>query len=103
MGNVANASSNFSQSSTAVIETGNWQTLQTRLSELGLTAADTQGLQEDIERALDTGNEEEKRKTAGSWIGQLAGKAASGVAGVGIEAAASGIAKAIAVYLGIAG
>lgn len=103
VGNVANASSNFNQSSATVMETGNWQTLQSRLSELGLTAADTQGLQEDIERALATGSEEEKRKTAGSWIGQLAGKAASGVVGVGIEAAASGIAKAIAVYLGIAG
>lgn len=103
VGNVANASSNFSQSSATVMETGNWQTLQSRLSELGLTAADTQGLQEDIKRALATGSEEEKRKTAGSWIGQLAGKAASGVAGVGIEAAASGIAKAIAAYLDIAG
>lgn len=103
VGNVANASSNFSQSSAAVIETGNWQTLHARLSELGLTAADTQGLQEDVERALATGSDEEKRKTAGSWIGQLAGKAASGAAGVGIEAAATGIAKAIALYFGIAG
>jgi hypothetical protein len=103
VGNVANASSNLSQSSATVIETGNWQTLHARLSELGLTAADTQGLQEDVERALATGSEEKKRKTAGTWIGQLAGKAASGAAGVGIETAATGIAKAIAIYLGIAG
>lgn len=103
VGNVANASSNFSQSSSTITEPGNWEALQARLVELGLTAGDTSGLQADVERALATGSEEEKKKTAATWIGQLAGRAASGVAGVSIEAAAAGIAKAIAAYLGIAG
>lgn len=103
VGNLSNASSDFSQTSAMGIEPGNWQTLQARLLELGLTAGDTRGLQEAIEQALATGNEEVKKKTAGAWIGQLAAKAASGVAGVSIEAAAAGIAKAIAAYLGLAG
>ncbi|KPC48223.1 Uncharacterized protein AC509_0475 [Pseudomonas amygdali pv. morsprunorum] len=103
VGNIANASSNFSQSSAAVIEPGNWQALEARLLELGLTAGDTDGLKEDVEQARATGSEEDKKKTAGTWIGRLAGKAASGVTGVSIEAAATGIAKAIAAYFGLPG
>lgn len=103
VGNVANASSGFSQSSVVVVELGNWQSLQAILLELGLTAGDTEGLQADLERALATGSQEEKTKTASTWIGRLAGKAATGAAGVGIEVAATGVAKAIASYFGLAG
>lgn len=103
VGNVANASSGFSQSSAVVVELGNWQSLQARLLELGLTVADTEGLQADLERALAAGSQEEKTNTASAWIGRLAGKAATGVAGVGIEVAAVGVAKAIAAYFGLAG
>jgi hypothetical protein len=102
VGNVANSSSAFSQSS-IVIEPGNWQSLQARLVELGLTSEDTEGLKADLEHALATGSQAEKKKTAGTWIGRLAGKAAAGAAGVGIEVAATGVAKAIAAYFGIAG
>lgn len=101
VGNVANAGSKFSQSA-IVIDPGNWQSLQARLAELGLTAADTQGLKADFERTLATGSQEEKTKTASTWIGRLAGRAATGAAGVGIEVAATGVAKAIAAYFGIA-
>jgi hypothetical protein len=103
VGNVANASSGFSQSSVFVVEPGNWQSLQARLLELGLPAGDTEGLEGDLERALATGSQEEKTKTASTWIGRLAGKAATGAAGVGIEVAATGVAKAIASYFGLAG
>lgn len=103
VGNLANASSDFIQSSTAVVQPGNWQSLQARLLELGLTAEDTSGFQVDAEQALATGSQEDKQLTAGTWIGRLAGKAASGVTGVGIEAAATGIAKAIAAYFGLDG
>lgn len=103
VGNVANASSTFSQSATITVEPGNWPSLQARLLELGLTSVDTEGLKLDLERALATGNPEEKTKTASTWIGRLAGKAATGAAGVGIEVAATGIAKAIAAYFGLAG
>ncbi|MNJ63827.1 hypothetical protein D3C77_597510 [compost metagenome] len=103
VGNVANASSGFSQSSTVVVELGNWQSLQARLLELGLTVEDIEGLQADLERTLGVGNQEEKTNTASAWIGRLAGKAATGVAGVGIEVAAVGIAKAIVAYFGLTG
>lgn len=102
VGNVANASSEFSQSS-IIIEPGNWQSLQARLLELGLTAADLEGLKADLERAASAVSRAEKTKTASTWIGRLAGKAASGAAGVGIEVAATGVAKAIAAYFGLDG
>ena len=103
VGNVANASSDFSQSTEVVVELGNWQALQARLQELGLTSGDTEGLKADLERALATGSHEEKTTTASTWIGRLAGKAATGAVGVGIEVAATGIAKAIASYFGFTG
>jgi hypothetical protein len=102
VGNLANSSSGFSQS-TMVVEAGNWQSLQARLLELGLTAGDTEDLRADLERALATGSHEERTKTASTWIGRLAGRAASGAAGVGIEVAATGVAKAIAAYFGFPG
>ena len=103
VGNVANASSDFSQSLVAIAEPGNWSSLQGRLLQLGLAASDMEGLKPDLERALATSSPEEKSKTASTWIGRLAGKAATGAAGVGIEVAATGLAKAIALYLGLAG
>ena len=103
VGNVANSSSGVSQSATIVVEPGNWQSLQARLLDLGLTAGDTEGLKTDLERALATGSQEERTTTASTWIGRLAGKAAAGAAGVGIEVAATSVAKAIAAYFGLAG
>ena len=103
VGNVANASSGFNQSSAIVVELGNWQSLQARLLELGLTAEDTADLKADLDRAVAVGSQEEKTKTASSWMGRLAGKAAAGAAGVGIEVAATGVTNAIAAYFGLAG
>jgi hypothetical protein len=103
VGNVANASSSFSQSSTITVEPGNWKSLDARLRELGLTGEDTDGLKVDLERALAAGDNTERTKTASTWIGRLAGRAAMGAAGTGIEVAATGIAKAIAAYFGLAG
>ena len=102
VGNVANASSGVNQSSIAV-DQGNWQSLQAHLQVLGLTDEDTSGLKTDLEHAVATGSQEVRTKTASTWIGRLAGKAATSAAGVGIEVAATGVAKAIAAYLGQAG
>jgi len=103
VGNVANAGTGFSQSAVVQVEQGNWQSLQSRLLELGLSTTDTEELRTDLDRALATNNQDEKSKAAGSWIGRLASKAASGAAGVGLEVAAAGVAKAIASYLGLPG
>ncbi len=102
VGNVANASSGFNQLS-IVIEPGNWQSLQANLQKLGLTDEDTKGLQADLAHMVATGSQEEKTRAASTWIGRLAGKAANSVAGVGIEVAATSVAKAIAAYLGLTG
>jgi hypothetical protein len=103
VGNLANAGSGFSQSAVVAVEQGNWQSLQSRLLELGLSAGETEGLKEDLERALASNSHDEKSKAAGTWIGRLASKAAAGAAGVGIEVAATSVAKAVAAYLGITG
>lgn len=100
VGNVANASSSFNQSA-VIAEAGNWSTLQAALSKFGLSTGDMEGLEADLLRAVATGSELEKTKTASTWVGRLAGKAAAGAAGVGLEVAASGVAKAIATYLGL--
>ena len=88
-GNVANASSGLSQSSAIVVESGKWQSLHARLLELGLSDGDTEGLKADLDRALAAGGNEERTKTASTWICRLAGKTATGAAGVGIEVAAT--------------
>jgi hypothetical protein len=103
VGNVANASSDFSQSSTMTVKPGNWESLEAQLLELGLSAGDTVGLKVDLERALAASDHAERIKTASTWIGRLAGKAATGAAGVGIEVAATGVAKAIAAYFDLGG
>ena len=100
--NVANASSDFSQSSAVTVEYGNWKLLEARLLELGVTADDTDGLKADLDRDSVATDDTERTKTASTWIGRLTGKAANGAAGVAIEVAATGIAKAIAAYLGLA-
>lgn len=99
--NIANASSEFTQQANTVIETGNWASLQKRLLEFGISADEIGGLKEDLDQAITENNQDVKRSVAGSWIGRLSTKAATGAAGVGIEVAAAGVAKAIAFYLGL--
>jgi hypothetical protein len=101
VGNLANASTDFSQTAIVQVEAGNWQSLEKRLLELGVSSGDSEGLRADLDQAIATNSPAEKTKTAGTWIGRLVAKAAAGAAGVGIETAAAGIAKAIAAYLGL--
>jgi hypothetical protein len=102
VGNLSNAGTSVSQSAVIQVMPGDWQSLQGRLAELGLSHQDLEGLQADLDRAsaADTAS---KSQTASSWIGRLTGKAAAGAAGIGVEVAAAGIAKAIAAYLGLPG
>lgn len=103
VGNLANAGTGFSQSAVVQVEQGNWQSLQSHLLELGLSGGDIDGLKADLDRVLAANSQEEKSKAAGTWIGRLASKVAAGAAGVGLEVAAAGVAKAIASYLGLPG
>lgn len=101
VGNLANSSENFSQ--TASIQPGNWDSLEQRLLSLGLRSIDLEGMRTELERAASSKEQSEKSAVAGTWIGRLTTKAIGGVSGVGIEVAATGIAKAIAAYLGLPG
>ncbi|KDP86608.1 hypothetical protein CF70_006600 [Cupriavidus sp. SK-3] len=70
-----------------------------QLLALGLKEVDLAGLQADLDaaRAKGTGMAGKPQ----SWMGRLAGKAIEGAAGVGVEALAGGVAKAIGGYLGV--
>jgi hypothetical protein len=59
------------------------------------------GLRADLDRALAAGSLEEKTSVMGTWVGKLAGKAASSASGIGVEVAASSLAKLLGTYLGI--
>lgn len=99
VGNVANGGSGISQQATVNVEAGDCETLRRYLQSLGLREADLDGLQADLDTARVAGTGMEGNPS--NWVGKLLGKAASGVAGVGAEIAAGGIAKAIAAYLGL--
>lgn len=102
VGNLTNAGTKFSQTASVSVTPGDWQALKTYLATLGLTENDFNGLQVELEEARKLASPKDALEgNAGSWIGRLASKAASGAAGIGIEVAAAGIAKAIALYLGL--
>lgn len=103
VGNVSNSGENYSQTATTHVQTGNWESLEKQLAEFGIKPADSDGMRAELEQAAASGSDQEKAKVAGTWIGRLASKAAGGAAGVGLEVAAAGVAKAIAGYLGLPG
>lgn len=99
--NLANASENFSQ--TASIQPGDWNSLEKSLLSFGLRPADLDGMRAEFENATLSHEQNEKSAIAGTWIGRLTTKVINSGAGVAVDVAATGIAKAIAIYLGING
>ncbi|MFJ2991225.1 hypothetical protein [Pandoraea sp. NPDC087047] len=100
VGNVANANTTVEQSATVVGQAGDWTSLKTYLESLGISNTETIALKEDLDAHV--GQDPATLKTKlGTWVGGLVGKVMSSGAGVAVDAAASGIAKAIASYLGI--
>lgn len=99
VGNISNSGENFTQN--ASIQLGNWDSLTKQLTSLGLKPADFEGMQSELDDAIATKDEKEKSAKASSWISRLTMKAIEGASGVGIEAAAGGIAKAIGAYVGL--
>lgn len=100
VGNVANGGSGFSQTAQVTVGAGDWDALRQQLLSLGLKEADLAGLKADLDEARAKGTGLEGKPQ--SWMGRLAGKAIEGAAGVGVEALAGGVAKAIGAYLGVA-
>jgi len=103
VGNVSNSGENFMQTATVQVQAGNWDSLEEKLADFGIKPEDITDMRTELDLAATSNSDEEKSKVAGNWIGRLAARAGSGAAGIGIEIAASGIAKAIASYLGLPG
>ncbi|WP_323018164.1 hypothetical protein [Castellaniella sp.] len=101
--NVSNAGEGYTQTAITLVHSGNWDSLEKRLIELGLSPGDFAGLRTELDQATASANEQKKSDTASNWLGRLTGKAARGATGVGMEVAAAGIAKAITMYLGLPG
>lgn len=99
VGNIANSGENFTQN--ASIQLGNWDSLTKQLTSLGLNPTDFEAMQGELDQAIATGDEKDKSAKASTWISRLMMKATEGASGVGIEAAAAGIAKAIGTYMGL--
>jgi len=99
VGNISNSGENFTQN--ASIQLGNWDSLTKQLTSLGLKPADFEAMQGDLDEARGMLDESEKSSRASKWISHLTMKAIEGASGVGIEAAAAGVAKAIAAYMGL--
>ena len=85
------------------MDAGNWDSLAAQLSAFGLSPTEFDGMRTELDQAKALKSNVEKSALAGTWIGRLVAKVVEGSSGVGIEAAASGIAKVIAAYLGISG
>jgi hypothetical protein len=99
VGNISNSGENFTQNSSIL---GNWDSLEKQLTRLGLVPADFKEMRAELDQATAEG-EKEKSAVASTWIGRLIPKAIEGASGVGIETVATGVAKAIAAYLGLPG
>jgi len=99
VGNISNEGENFTQN--ASIQLGNWDSLTKQLTSLGLNPTDFEDMQGELDEAIATKDEKEKSAKASSWISRLTMKAVEGATGVGIEAAAAGVAKAIGAYVGL--
>lgn len=103
VGNLSNSGENYSQTASVQVNTGDLETLTRRLSELGLVPADFDGIKADLDNVPQDGGTEERKNLAGTWISRLTPKAISGGAGVAIEVAVAGVAKAIASFFGLPG
>lgn len=99
VGNLANSSEQFTQSAT--INSGNWDELENHLLTLGLKRQDLEGMRVELDQVQTVQDAKVKTKVAANWVGRLSTKAIEGASGIGIQAAAAGIAKAIGEYLGI--
>ena len=99
VGNISNSGENFTQN--ASIQLGNWDSLTKQLTSLGLKPADFEAMQGDLDEARGMIDETEKQSRVSKWISHLMMKAIEGGSGVGVEAAAAGVAKAIAAYMGL--
>ncbi|MGS1035952.1 AbiTii domain-containing protein [Burkholderia glumae] len=99
VGNVANGGTDFAQTGTVNVQAGDWEALQRCLTALGIGSEATATLRAELDTLQGEGAVEGKSKGR-QILGRLVSKAATSGTSVAVEIAATGIAKAIAGYLG---
>jgi hypothetical protein len=99
VGNVANGGTDFKQTGTVNVQAGDWAALQRCLTALGIASEATPALKAELDTLQVEGAVDGKSRGR-EILGRLMSKVATSGAGVVVEIAATGIAKAIAGYLG---
>jgi hypothetical protein len=100
VGNVAAGGEGFSQSSVSAVVQGDFNSLRTYLSSLGVDPVDLG----ELENATKKDHAFPQRgmgENTGQWLGKMIGKAASGTLKVGTTVATTLLTKALAQYLGL--
>ena len=103
VGNVSNSGENYTQTARAEVQAGNWDSLERQLANFQIKPADLAGMKYELSAAAASNSNQKKSEAAETWINRVVANAGAGAAGVGIEVAAAGVAKAIARYLGLPG
>lgn len=103
VGNVSNSGENYSQTASLQVNTGDLEMLTRRLAELGLVPADFNGIKDDLDNASKSGDVEDRKNLANTWVSRLVPKALSAGTGVALQVAVAGVATAVASYFGLPG
>lgn len=99
VGNVANAGSGVQQTATLSVQAGDWAALESYLRTLGVPDDEAQQMKSELDAVKGSDTEPAKAKGR-EWIGRVLGRVATSGTGVAVDVAATGIAKAVAGYLG---
>jgi hypothetical protein len=102
VGNVAAGSEGFSQSSVTTIAQGDFNSLRTYLTNLGVGPAELVEL-EDATAKDRTSRQDGMGEQTAKWLGKMISRASSGALKVGTTVATTLLTKAIAQYLGLPG
>ncbi|KWC91628.1 hypothetical protein [Burkholderia cepacia] len=99
VGNIANGGSDFQQTASVGVQAGDWEALKQYLVSLGMASEATPALKAELDAIRGEGATE-GRPRGREIIGRLLTKAVTSSAAVAVDIAATGIAKAVAGYLG---
>ncbi len=100
VGNVAAGGDRFSQSNISAVVQGDFNSLRTFLSGLGVDPADLAEL-ENATKKDHASPQKGMGENTGQWLGKMIGKAASGTLKVGTTVATTLLTKALAQYWGL--
>ena len=100
VGNVAAGGEGFSQANVSAVVQGDFNSLRTFLSGLGVDPMDL-GELENATKKDHASPQKGIGENTGQWLGKMIGKAASGTLKVGTTVATTLLTKAVAQYLGL--